>query len=68
MSKNDAAVDTDAQNERERAARDIAVARMQLIGDRLVGATRDDDDLRDRVRRCRAELEAVESLLAGHGE
>lgn len=62
MTQRNEALATGVEGERKSAAREMAVTRLEFIGDRLVGATTD-DELRDRVRRCRVELEVVESML-----
>jgi len=56
--------ETDAQSAQKTECA-IAASRMEHVGDRLHGAERDADrsDLLEQVEWCRAELEAVESLL-----
>jgi hypothetical protein len=63
MSESDTAAERGAQSDRERAARMMAEGELDRIGDRLIGASRDSESLRETVRECRAELAAVESML-----
>lgn len=63
MSEGDTAAERGAQSDRERAARMMAEGELDRIGDRLIGASRDSESLRETVRECRAELAAVESML-----
>jgi hypothetical protein len=61
---------TEAPNTRDRVSREMAAAHLDSVADRLVtaDASEDTDQLRQTVLECRAELQAVESILADTAE